>query len=189
MATVKLTHGMRDIIAGEILEHRFKGTREAIEAKRKKLNEDIADQALTKKDRATIASIPKGWLAETDCIRVNFNGCRYHCTLPARRPFPASMFSSSFYHVSLTFSADSPIFQRWEALEKEAKQYSEDYSQRRKEVHAVLNSVTTLGKLFSIWPECEPIVKGLKLSAPAYPVPAVQLKTLNKALGLPPETK
>jgi hypothetical protein len=180
---------MRDSISSAILEHRFKEAREALSARKQKLAEDIADQVTTKKERDIMAKIPKGWLAETDSIRANFNGCRYNFALSAPRPFPAIKFNSNFYSVGVTFSADSPIFHRWEAIEKESKQYSEEYSQRSKEIRAVLNSVTTLGKLFTVWPECEPIVKRLKFSAPVYPVPAVQLKTLNKALGLPPETK
>lgn len=68
-----------------------------------------------------------------------------------------------------------------EALDKAIKN---DANKMRAQVNSVLNSVTTVAKLLKVWPECRELLPA-GLGQDKVRLPAVPIKDLNAALGLP----
>lgn len=73
-----------------------------------------------------------------------------------------------------------------EYLEIEAldKAIQADANKMRAQVNSVLNSVTTVAKLLKVWPECRELLPA-GLGQDKVRLPAVPIKDLNAALGLP----
>ena len=84
----------------------------------------------------------------------------------------------------LMLSSDHPLTVQFEKLEAREKELQLRKSNLRAEVRAVVDSVTTINKLLSVWPEAKEL-----LPASANPqtknLPSVNVESLNAAIGLP----
>lgn len=84
----------------------------------------------------------------------------------------------------LMLSSDHPLTVQFEKLEAREKELQLRKSNLRAEVRAVVDSVTTINKLLSVWPEAKEL-----LPASAKPqtknLPSVNVESLNAAIGLP----
>lgn len=86
----------------------------------------------------------------------------------------------------LMLPADHPLSVQFESLELKSKELSKRKSNLESEVRAVLESVTTVGKLLSVWPEAKELIPAQSQKAS---LPSVNVETLNTVIGLPSENE
>lgn len=83
------------------------------------------------------------------------------------------------------FAADHPLTIEFELLEQQSKELSSMKDQVRQQVRAVLGSVSTVKQLLTAWPESVELLP--EYTKPKPTLPAVQIGSINKLVGLPTE--
>lgn len=194
MATVKLTTGLREQITRKVLHHRFQEEYEKLIAKGAKVADKVYNDVFSKKERDLMATLPEGWLPTDDDIsiqtnegyrRLNFNGSFYlegfqrSNTVEMRR-FPKSRMSGA----AKVYDAGDKLGEEINKLEEAKKDLEARIANTKRQVQAALNSVTTLGKLKTEWPEIAPFCPELEAGSN---LPAIPTNKLNELLNLPAE--
>ncbi|PLB10752.1 Nmad5 family putative nucleotide modification protein [Proteus mirabilis] len=86
------------------------------------------------------------------------------------------------------FSADHELSKRFEKLNKKESKIEKKKIEIENNIQATLNSVTTIKRLFEIWPESKELIP-TNISKPLSTLPALQVEDLNKLIGLPTDKK
>ncbi len=86
------------------------------------------------------------------------------------------------------FSADHELSKRFEKLNKKESKIEKKKFEIENNIQATLNSVTTIKRLFEIWPESKELIP-TNISKPLSTLPALQVEDLNKLIGLPTDKK
>jgi hypothetical protein len=189
MATVKLTTGIREDISKKVIRHRFLEEHQALIKQGAALAELIYNDVFKKKERELMESLPEGWLPTDNDIsfqsssgynRLYFNGKFYVEGLPNPaleefRRFPKCRMSGA----AKVYEAGEAIDKKIEELLDARKDFEERYAKTKRQVMASLNSVTTLGKLKSVWPEIAPFCPDEE-PGQALAIPTEQLNALLK---------
>jgi len=198
MASQKISAYYRDEIVRNVMAHKFASERIQIEDMKAKL-ETLKDKrndlgyelVYSEKARKQIQSLPKEWLPESNRVRVMVEdqGVK-EVRFGNMRPVPYEDFSGGYSHVTSIVSPESEYFKA-EALVEEAKEALRDFrrevGQQEREasskVLAVVNSVTTTGKLIEVWPEVQQFMPEMAYSSSGG-VPAEVIGSLNEYLNL-----
>lgn len=190
----KLTGWMRDVIVDNAIE-KAGINKDALEYKAERLDWAcaVADEsvggkgavekldAANKKISAIVKSLPENLRSDLragpmeSSIYVSLGGMRTRINeWPDLRPGVSG----------LMLPSDHPLTIQFEKLEAKEKEIISRRSNLRAEVRAVLDSVTTINKLLSVWPEAKEL-----LPSSAKPqvknLPSVNVESLNAAIGLP----
>jgi len=86
----------------------------------------------------------------------------------------------------LMLAADHPLTIQFEKLEARQRELSKKKSNLRDEVRAVVDSVTTINKLLTVWPEAKELIPSRAVAAKN--LPSVNVESLNAAIGLPTDS-
>lgn len=174
---MKLTQAMRDFVIAVMLDHRFRADELAAQKRfpvlAERIYRDVLGDSIEK-----MASLPEGWLPELYSIHVSF-GSAYDCIrLLESRRVPHSRTKGAF----AAYDARHHFTDEWQGIRDDRKSLYAERDRVRSQLAAVLASVSTINKLVEVWPEAAPFVPTGKASSN---LPAVDFKSLNKALKLP----
>lgn len=190
MATVKLTTSIREQIMWKVLRHRFQEEFDQVVAEGAAVADLIYNDVFKKKERDLMDSLPEGWLPTDDDIavqaacgyqRIYFNG-KFHLegfkkpTLEQFRRFPKCRLSGA----AKVYEAGDKIGERLGKLIESRTDLEQRVSLAKRQVMASLNSVTTLGKLKSEWPEIAPFCPEVEEVGTALAIPTDRLNELLK---------
>lgn len=131
-------------------------------------------------DLARINALPDGWLATRTDIRVKIGTSGYNYrSLDFAAP---RRFLDSTGECAMALNARDELAGIIEDYIRERDRVMAKKEQLKESLQAVLNSVTTIGRLLEVWPEARVFTESLDLSRPQ--LPALPIKSLNKQLGI-----
>ncbi len=197
MASQRIKADIRNALVSGAVKKAFADEEKQLEQMREDLGklgkqkDDICyREAFEPAEYRKIKSLPRGWLPMDYDVKVQVSGS--HVTQlkwSEARPVPHK-FTSYSSPVSRIIEPDNPALITMKEYKEAERGYEErraDLNKRKSElkvqVIAVINSVTTTGRLKEIWPECaELLPMGSESSGDM--LPAIILKDLNKTIGL-----
>lgn len=199
---MRLTVNDRKVITMKLLKHRFGA--DVIAACKARLDaaQDIYLDIYPAPMLARMQALPSGWLPRVGGARVAIGvACRVdyanwrtydtamvpaaHLFLPTATEIGGGelMLSSHTSGVVKLFDHDDPLIVRFDAAKQAAEKLGERIEATHRETTKALARFTTVEKLVKEWPEVAPFVADV--AGPAHSLPAVTLRSLNKALDLP----
>lgn len=207
---VRLTNSIRDSIAKRVIQYKFVKTSSVLKDIRHEiasLAQAVYNDNLSETDQEKIASMPNGWLPESDHIFVQFgtdrqnlffNGEPFSLTWSVRKEL--KYFSSDVPdvkkripdHMNRTFtsySARHDLTNRYTDIDRKIRQFNTEVSESQKMLSAALSKATTTNRLIEMWPEVKPFVIEV-VGNPKQPSVAlmVPVANLNEKFGLPVPT-
>ena len=179
---MRLTESKRSEILAKLLKRKFDAAESKIVEARTALAVEVYNTWFPEDQRKLMADLPDGWLFEGNEIRARFGLSTVYMLLPRAERFP---------HVHRgdikSFDARHRLSQRWQMIYASEEKLREEKNSLRAQLRAILNSVSTENKLVEVWPEAKPFLS--PGSVPKANLPAVDIRALNKALGLPDKAK
>lgn len=174
---MRLTSNIRDQIEHRAIDAAFKKETAALDKQAQKLVALCYKNLFLASARTAAAAMPKGWISETSEFLLNVEGEQIRLKSKDSFLVPAThCWSKSYVLKSAELAAE---VRAW----AHAK---EDLRTRRKQATAALNgmllSVSTLKKLFEVWPEGQAFYKDVGPS-PSN-LPTVHVGEVNKLLNL-----
>lgn len=200
MATIRLTNAIREIIARDLIKHRFEEVVQNNMKERARMAELFYNAQFDAKERKFIASLPKGYLQEFERIEIVTGGDHYYCyfngkcghwdsisgsllrKLEGEKDAIKKRFPHS-YQPKLWAKSDPEMIQV-EKTWNETKAIHENISDAQTKVMAALNQYYTVGGLTKEWPEIEPFVPRVARES-IRTLPVLATKTLNTIFDLP----
>lgn len=197
MPSVKLNNNLRASLCNALLCHRFSTEFTGLMKERADLAHALWLDLYKPSERATIESLPAGWLPEEANISVRFgpfgferlffsgDPCDLRFLLPGGKAPEVVKRRMATRHkgCAKVYDVGHKLQVRHEALKSAERDFNERFKTARREIDAVIGSITTTGRLKEVWPEAAPFVAPIEKSAPALPAPPIA--DLNKTLGLP----
>ena len=180
--TVKLTTGIRDSVLHQLLEHRFEKEEQGLGAAQEQLALDAYDLLFPDALRKQLEALPEGFVPTNVQVRVKLGDSRYYRHLNFPRGIRKRVRAADDNKVFL-LEPDHPIYVRLFELEARESALEEAKDLARHQANAALNSVTTVAKLVSVWPEVAPFVQKY-IDAPKPTLPALPIPSLNQMLNL-----
>lgn len=197
MASQRITATIRDALAKAALDRRFEAENERIEewqGEVDRLEKEAGDlaykNAFEPADFKMLQKIKPDWLPKCSKIKVQINGDRVtELKFHEARPVPKK-FNEFQPPISRVIEPDNEALVA-EAFYQNEKTKLSDYideinqlkADLRARVIAVVESVTTTGKLRTVWPEVAGLLSAASQPA-TYMLPAINMDDLNKELGL-----
>ncbi|AFC22730.1 hypothetical protein VchM-138_0051 [Vibrio phage vB_VchM-138] len=111
-------------------------------------------------------------------INLNFSGTNERCSPYVYKPFVTSNSSNR-----VVITGDNPLNAEFDAIELEQKTVSDLRTHITAEVTAMVNSVTTIKKLLSVWPESKDLLPPYEQVQSTALV--ADVNKLNTMIGLP----
>jgi hypothetical protein len=174
--SARLTKHERICIRDRLLEHKYKGVKEKFKNRYTDFVQEYIKDSMSPSDYRLFLSIPQEWLGQQIQWQFNIAGqWRYINTNSVFRPA----------NRKLVIEATSPFFQKYHDLYNEEQTYTAEQSRISHEIDAMLNTYSAVAALIKGWPEVEPFVRKVGVTAPVTGLPVVQLAALNKSIGLP----
>lgn len=190
---MRLTKDMREDIANALLKRKF----DPVKQRLKEIEHTLADDILLHmwSDRypdftfpPSLIGTPPDWMPCS--TPVEWFPVASYITAQCGEQFAALYYREprrvpacfSTHTPQRIYPADHTFTDRVRNLLLEQKQMQMDYREMRREIHTVLDSVTTVNKLLAVWPEVTEVLK--PFMRPKTRLPAVSLDKLNHALGL-----
>lgn len=180
--TVKLTNGIRESVLHQLLKHRFEKEEQELKAAQEQLALDAYDMLLPEALRKQLEALPEGFVPTNTEVRVKFGDTRYYSHLNFPKGVSKRVRSADNSKTFL-LEPDHPIYIRHFELEARESALKEAKDLARSQANAALNSVTTVAKLVSVWPEVAPFVQKY-IDAPKPTLPALPIPSLNQMLNL-----
>jgi hypothetical protein len=174
---MRLTKEVRDQIHDAALNASFKKETEALTRQETKLTALCYKSLFLASARAAAAAMPKGWIPQANSFLLNISGEQIRLTSKELFLVPTTHHHHESYVLK---NADL-------AAEVRAWAYAkEDLRTRRKQAGAALSgmllSVSTIKKLFEVWPEGQAFYKNVAPSP--INLPAAHVGEVNKLLKL-----
>ncbi len=198
MSSVRISAFIRDEIVANVLAHKFaveratiaekEGGLEFLKDERNKLGYEMVFNTAQRK---RLNDAPAGWFPESHSVRVMVEDAGVQDVKFGKgRLVPYDVHSGGWQHVSAIVQSDDPYFIA-EKRVNEAKEELKDLrsalhteeSAARARVFAVLNSVTTTGRLLEVWPEVHQFLPEM-VSSSSGGVPAEFIGDLNTFLNI-----
>ena len=192
MAKTRMTNADREAIAVKIAQHKYTPLFEAAEAKRKALALKIYNDVYDEKTRAWMAQAPKGALRLGSDLWINVAGQQHMVSLPGSSPVFNSHTSYSWGsdRVAKAYPAGHELGEAWVAVATTT--LSDEYNKAKSMVNTALAGFRTFEDAAEGWPEASTFIMDrarLRVGNTSTTLPAVEIKAINTALDLPPETK
>lgn len=179
--TVRLTNHMRESIRDALLAHRFAEEEKAIKEALFEVADSMYNHFFSEKDQALMASLPQGWLPTDNDIHVRLGSSGQDFVVPdmsCSRRFPYNL-----HDRWQSLDDDHPLVEQYKAIRTRSSELTKARSEAKKQVWAVLSTITTANKLLTVWPEAKPFVEQY-IDMPAPQLPALPIDTLNNLLKL-----
>lgn len=202
LVSVSLSDERRKRLIATLITERFEKPVRALVPKHASLALAVYHDYFTRSQIEKMSSLPDGWLPKLSHIgarfgvgdgshvNLSFNGefplfrdiiCCNARNLPdVERPVPYNRM-----HLSEDYAKDHVLTAYREKLRSEVRSLRAEIDKIKLEISGVLNSVTTTGKLVSVWPEIETTVRKL-FPIERVNLPAPVVTDLNLKLGLKP---
>lgn len=179
--TVRLTNHMRESIRDALLEHRFAEEEKAVEAAFFEVADKMYNHFFSTKDQELMASLPQGWLPTDNDIHVRLGSSGQDFVVPDMsysRRFPYNL-----HDRWQSLDDEHPLVEEYKAIRDRKNALRKARTEAKKQVWAVLSTITTANKLLTVWPEAKPFVEKY-IDEPAPQLPALPIGTLNNLLKL-----
>jgi len=192
MAKTRMTNADREAIANKVALHKYTPLFEAAEAQRKVLAQKIYDDAYSAEDRAWMAKAPKGALRTDGDIVINVAGRVHAIPLPEGTPIFHTHSRSGWgsERVIKAYPAGHEIGEAWVAVATSTLR--DEFRKALGMVQTALAGFRTFEDAAEGWPEASTFIMDrarLRVGNTSTTLPAVEIKAINAALDLPPETK
>lgn len=186
MSTVKLTVAIREAIQRDIIAHRFQEEKNLLKKEERDFAKEVYNDIFSAKEIALMASLPQGWLPTNNCVSVRFTSHKDYCSLyfGEEMLFPNNKRGNCIK----VYDYNDPMTQKAIDLHDRLDKHEKAVSAAKREISAVINSVTTLNKLRETWPEIAQFLERHEQKG-SVQLPSVQVHVLNSLLNLPPEEK
>lgn len=192
MAKTRMNTADREAIAREVAEHKYLPLFEAAEAQRAALAQKIYDDAYSGETRAWMDKAPKGALPMSNSFQINVAGQRHSVTFKGEEVKPVFETHNGWgiNRCAKVYPAGHELGEAWVAVAKSTLR--DEY---RNAKHMVLNALAgfrTFEDAAEGWPEASTFIMDrarLRVGNTSTTLPAVEIKAINAALDLPPETK
>lgn len=191
----KLTIAMRDtIVANAVDKAGINKELAAHQQRRKAWAEKVADESVggaevvaklneaNRKIAKIVASLPND-LRQT--LRAGPMAGSIYAAFGGRRCYVNAWDGERPARGGLMLATDHPLSVEFYELEDAARAIEKKRDDLKIEVRAAVDSVTTVGKLLSVWPEAKELLP--TYAAQPKNLPAVRVDKLNAAIGLPTE--
>jgi len=172
-----------------LIDHAFSKRQKELDALWPEFAEEVYQDVYPPDIQKKMSALPEGFLKKSKSIHVQFGGRDgiAGVTMKNERRCASKYFDSWGVSVAKIYDEKHPLTLRYKALTLVGKTIKDEIEKASQNARAVMNSVSTVNKLMTVWPECEKFIKPhLQLStSTALAIPMVEL---NKTLGLPPDT-
>lgn len=196
----RLTNDMREKIATNAIEHKFKPLVTALAEDYATLANEVYEDVF-KSSLKRMLDLPGGWLPTHNSITAQFGAkvhnldfdgdfaSRYNDSINVyymiKRPGLSRRFTDNKKGlVAAVYDATHKFSERLDALGHRKDALTTDVSAAKKAIAATLDKFFTVEKLLEAWPEIEPMTAGVA-PTPIAKVPAVPVNHLNTMLDLP----
>lgn len=202
LVSVSLSDERRKRLIATLITERFEKPVRALVPKHASLALAVYHDYFTRSQIEKMNALPEGWLPRLSHIsarfgvgdgssaNLSFNGefslfreiicCKIRALPEVEHPVPYNRM-----HLSNDYAKDHPLTVRRESIRAEIRSLRAEIDKIKLEISGVLNSVTTTGKLVSVWPEIETTVRKL-FPIERVNLPAPVVTDLNLKLGLKP---
>ncbi len=185
--SIKLNKSHRTRIRYELMKGKFTERTEAVTELENKLAYDVYKQSLGANYKKFM-DCPRGWFEKRSDFRVRFGGMDTRIEFGEEKngdtiyePLPDSMCG---WGIAIgVYDAEHKFTKRWVKIDAEKQAIDKEMRTMENEIDAVTESVTTVNKLRDTWPEIADVVNTV-VGENKTTLPAVNLKGLNKQLGL-----
>ncbi|MDW9880507.1 hypothetical protein GOA90_25310 [Sinorhizobium meliloti] len=183
----KLTNYMRESIAGRAVSHAFDPKKEALAKAEDALAREAYAFTFPKAETDLIATVPENWFRRDPCLLFNVGGQSIVLNVAgAGLPVPYRSKHSDNGSYRCNTVGVIPHGDLCDRIQKHAQaveKYKEQRREAKRQVEAMLGSVTTTGKLKEVWPEGEQFYSKYDDVKPPS-LPAVRAAEVNAILGL-----
>ncbi len=185
----RLTNYIRESIARSAINHAFDPKKEALSVTEDALACVAYAFVFSKKETDLVGKVPEYWFRLDSCLRFNVGGQSITLKLKKGLPVPygTKNGSDSGYHChNLGVIPHGDLCDRIQAHAQALEAYKEQRRGAERQVKAMLDAVTTTGKLKEVWPEGEQFYSVYDdVAAPK--LPALRVDEINAMLGLASE--
>lgn len=181
--TVRLTNHMRECIRDALLEHRFGEEQKALVAQKESLAVRLYDHFFPKELQDKLDALPEGFVPEDYEIQVRMGEDTNHFE---HFSFPGKQnrrYRSVDHNRWLVLDREDPLCKEYVVMANKKEDIAKARKELKSQIVAALNSVTTVGKLITLWPEVEPFCQQY-IDQPPAQLPALPVKSLNNLLKL-----
>lgn len=186
----KLTKYSREAIARRAVAHAFDAKQEAIFANEDALAREAYALTFPAEELALVSTVPDNWFRLDACLRFNVGGQQIVLRLIGDGlPVPYRRLNEEYGSYGCNILGVIEHGDLCDRIQKHAQHAETVKNERRaalRATEAMLDAVTTTGKLKEIWPEGEPFYAQYD-DKPAPSLPAVRVDEINALLGLPVE--
>lgn len=190
MASVRLTNSIRDAIKNKVLKRTFDKLYKSLRKKEHSLAMIIYNNEFSAKEMKLMDNLPTNWLPVRNSFSVKFEegtlNYKVYNLLPDNSVNVP--YHKANYGTFTLIEKESKIEKLAIEYQKEEDEIKSKHAKAIGSVVAILDSVTTVGKLLDVWPEARDFILPY-LSKAKCTLPAIQFKEVNKLLNLPPEKK
>jgi hypothetical protein len=200
MSTIRINAELRDGIIANALTQRFAADRLQIAEQEEKLHQltKARDQAgyeaaFSEIDRKRLQAAPEGWFPKSSSVKVAVEDTNevIQISFAEAQRVPYEVHDNRHgTHIASIIKPDHPYMAARNAV-RDAKAIKEamekDVQEReralRAKVKAVIESVTTVGRLVEVWPEVQDFLPEV-MAGPKGNLPATLISDLNAELGI-----
>lgn len=189
MAKTRMTNADREAIARKVAEHKYLPLFEAAKAQRASLAQKIYDDVYSAEVRAWMAKAPEGALYMGGSIMINVAGQRHSVHFEEERK-PVFTVHGSWTSVAKAYPAGHELGEAWVATSHDTLRI--EYGKAERMVLNALAGFRTFEDAAEGWPEASTFIMDrarLRTGNTSTTLPAVEIKAINVALDLPPETQ
>lgn len=200
MSSIRITAELRDGIVANALTQRFASVKLQIAEQDEKVRQltKVRDQAgyeaaFCETDRKRLASAPEGWFPKDTKVKVAVEETNevIEITFAEAQRVPYEVHNNRHgTHIASIIKPDHPYMAARNAvrdakaiLEAMQKDLTEQERGLRAKVKAVVESVTTVGRLVEVWPEVSDLLPEVH-AGPKGTLPATLISDLNAEIGL-----
>lgn len=192
MAKTRMTNADREAIATKVAQHKYLPLFDAAEAQRATLALKIYNDVYDEKTRAWMAQAPKGAFSKGADMRINVAGQYHTVHIPENLPiFYAHHYDSwGSDRLAKAYPAGHELGEAWVAVATST--LHDEYNKAEGMVLNALAGFRTFEDAAEGWPEASTFIMDrarLRVGSTSTTLPAVEIKAINAALDLPPETK
>lgn len=137
----------------------------------------------------TMMALPDGFLPKRQALCVNWNGQLRRIEMSAPRVVASahkieSRYLSSSDQAKL-YESDNPLMLAYEKTCDALKKIEGGRDDARRQAVAVIDSCSSLSKLWKVWPEAQSVIGRFEQATDRVLLPTVAIDNLNAELGLP----
>lgn len=185
---MKLTKAIKENILGRIIRHRFAKTEEELTKAKEAFALDIYCALYTPDEIKKMRALPEGWLKTVTAVRLRtaFDGWHGYSLGEEEGRLPIQ--DHKGYELRVNDNKE-PIYVKFLDLQEKIDATRQARRKAELDIDAVLNSVTTVNRLLTVWPEAEQFILASSATFKRRSLPVPIINELNKKLDLPPEEK